>query len=98
MSPTLEVLRAKYRAGESEPAFLRPGEPVELTFRLGLTANRFLRGHRIGVQVTSSFFPHLDRNPNTGRPSAIESRLVPARQTVFHDSARPSRVILPVVD
>jgi len=97
MSPTLEVLRAKYRHGETEPVYLTPGRPEELTFRLGLTANRFLRGHRIRVQVMSSFFPHLDRNPNTGRPSAIESRLVPARQTVFHEASRPSRVILPVV-
>ena len=97
MSPTLEVLRAKYRHGEAEPVYLTPGRPEELTLRLGLTANRFLRGHRIRVQVMSSFFPHLDRNPNTGRPSAIESRLVPARQTIFHDAARPSRVILPVV-
>jgi putative CocE/NonD family hydrolase len=97
MSPTLEVFRAKYRNGETQPEMLAPGEPVELTFRLGLTANRFLRGHRIRVHVTSSFFPHLDRNPNTGRPSAIEARLVPANQTVFHDAGRPSRVILPVV-
>jgi hypothetical protein len=97
MSPTLEVVRAKYRNGEEEPAYLLPGQPVELVFRLGLTANCFLRGHRIRVQVTSSFFPHLDRNPNTGRPSAIETRLVPARQVVFHDAGRPSRVILPVV-
>ena len=97
MSPTLEVLRAKYRHGETEPVYLTPGRPEELTLRLGLTANRFLRGHRIRVQVMSSFFPHLDRNPNTGRPSAIESRLVPARQTIFHDASRPSRVILPVV-
>jgi uncharacterized protein len=96
MSPTLEVLRAKYRHGETEPVYLTPGRPEELTFRLGLTANRFLRGHRIRVQVMSSFFPHLDRNPNTGRPSAIESRLGPARQTIFHDAARPSRVVLPV--
>ena len=96
MSPTLEVLRAKYRNGEQEPEFLAPGRPVELGFTLGLTANRFLEGHRLRVQVTSSFFPHLDRNPNTGRPSAIEPRLVPARQTVFHDAARPSRVVLPV--
>ena len=73
MSPTLEVMRAKYRNGEEEPVYLVPGQPVELVFRLALTANRFLRGHRIRVQVTSSFFPHLDRNPNTGRPSAIES-------------------------
>ncbi len=98
MSPTLEVLRAKYRHGEHEPAFLVPGHPVELILRLALTANRFLKGHRIGVQVTSSFFPHLDRNPNTGRPSAIEARLVPAKQTIFHDPSRPSRVILPVVE
>ena len=96
MSPTLEVLRAKYRTSETEPTALVPGQPVELTFRLGLTANRFLRGHQIRVQVTSSFFPHLDRNPNTGRPPAIETNLVAARQTIFHDAARPSRVILPV--
>jgi predicted acyl esterase len=68
-----------------------------VVLRLGVTANVFLRGHRVGVQVTSSFFPHLDRNPNTGRPSAIEPRLVPARQTVFLDAAHPSRVILPVL-
>jgi putative CocE/NonD family hydrolase len=97
MSPTLEVLRAKYRGNEEEPVLLVPGQPVELVFRLPLTANRFLRGHRIRVHVTSSFFPHLDRNPNTGQPSAADGRLLPARQTVFHDSGRPSRVILPVV-
>jgi putative CocE/NonD family hydrolase len=96
MSPTLEVLRAKYRHDEARPELLTPGQPVELTLRLGLTAHRFLRGHRIRVHVTSSFFPHLDRNPNTGRSSAVEARLVPARQTVFHDEGRPSRVVLPV--
>jgi putative CocE/NonD family hydrolase len=98
MSPTLEVQRAKYRNSERTPEQLTPGEPVELVFRLGLTANRFQRRHRIRVQVTSSFFPHLDRNPNTGRASAVESRLVPARQTVFHDARRPSRIVLPVVE
>jgi putative CocE/NonD family hydrolase len=97
MSPTLEVLRLKYRESERAPRPLVPGEPVEVVLRLGVTANAFLRGHRVGVQVTSSFFPHLDRNPNTGRPSAIEPRLVPARQTVFLDAAHPSRVILPVL-
>jgi uncharacterized protein len=97
MSPTLEVIRAKYRNGEEEPEYLVPGQPVELVFRLARSANRFLRSHRLRVHVTSSFFPHLDRNPNTGRPSAVESRLVPARQTIFHDAGRPSRVILPVI-
>jgi uncharacterized protein len=97
MSPTLEVLRLKYRDSERVPSPLTPGQPVEIVLRFGVTGNVFLRGHRIGVQLTSSFFPHLDRNPNTGRPSAIETRLVPAEQTVFLDAARPSRVILPVL-
>ena len=97
MSPTLEVLRARYRASEREPELMTPGTPYELTLALGVTANRFRRGHRIRVHVTSSFFPHLDRNPNTGRAVASDARLLPARQTVFQDRTRPSRVILPVV-
>ena len=97
VSPTLEVLRTKYRASESEPHWLTPGQPVEIVIRTALTANRFLRNHRIRVQVTSSFFPHLDRNPNTGESSATASHLATARQTVFHDATRPSRVILPIV-
>ena len=96
MSPTLEVLRARYRHGEKEPQLLNPGVPVELRLTLPITANRFRRGHRIRVQVTSSFFPHFDRNPNTGRPVAWESRMEPAVNFIFHDAARPSRVMLPV--
>jgi uncharacterized protein len=76
---------------------MTPHQPVEIVIRTALTANRFLRTHRIRIHVTSSFFPHLDRNPNTGEASATASRLVPARQTVFHDAGRPSRVILPLV-
>jgi uncharacterized protein len=97
MSPTLEVLRARYRDSEREPTLLVPGRAYELRLAGGVTSNVFGRGHRIRVQITSSFFPHLDRNPNTGRPVAAEERLVPATQSIFLDSARPSRVILPVV-
>jgi putative CocE/NonD family hydrolase len=97
MSPTLEVLRARYRDSEREPSLMTPGRPCELRLASGVTSNRFEQGHRIRVHVTSSFFPHLDRNPNTGRPVPGEERLVSARQTIFHDPLRPSRVILPVV-
>jgi putative CocE/NonD family hydrolase len=97
MSPTIEVLRVRYRAGERNPMMLLPGVPVEARLTLPVCANRFLRGHRIRVHITSSFFPHLDRNPNTGRPVSAESRLVPATNTIYHDAARPSRIILPVV-
>jgi predicted acyl esterase len=47
--------------------------------------------------VTSSFFPHLDRNPNTGRRVAAESRMITATNAIYHDSLRQSRVLLPVV-
>ena len=97
MSPTLEVMRARYRVDEREPELMEPGRPYELVLRLGMTGNLFRKGHRIRLHVTSSFFPHLDRNPNTGRPVPHEGRLVTARQTVFHDAGRPSRVILPTV-
>jgi putative CocE/NonD family hydrolase len=97
MSPTLEVIRARYRANEREPELMRPNAPYELVLRWGMTGNLFRKGHRIRLQVTSSFFPHLDRNPNTGRAVPHEGRLLPARQTVFHDASRPSRVVVPVV-
>ena len=97
MSPTLEVIRARYRNDEREPELMDPGRPYELVLRWGMTGNLFRKGERIRLHVTSSFFPHVDRNPNTGRPVPHESRLVPARQTVFHDASRPSRVILPVI-
>jgi hypothetical protein len=97
MSPTVAVIRARYRNDERNPELMTPGRPCELTFRLPITSNCFLRGHRIRAHVMSSFFPHLDRNPNTGRPVPAEGRLVPARQTVLHDASHPSRLILPVI-
>ena len=97
MSPTLEVIRARYRESEREPELMEPGRPYELVLRWGITGNLFRKGHRVRLHVTSSFFPHVDRNPNTGRPVPHEGRLVPARQTVFHEASRASRIVLPVV-
>ena len=97
MSPTLEALRVRYRSGELQPLMLLPGVPVEVRLPHPVCANRFRRGHRIRVHVTSSFFPHFDRNPNTGRDVAAETRLVAATNVIYHDDSRPSRIILPVV-
>ena len=97
MSPTLEVLRVRYRAGELQPVMLLPGVPAEVRLPLPVCANRFRRGHRIRVHVTSSFFPHFDRNPNTGRAVSTETRMVAATNVIYHDASRQSRIILPVV-
>ena len=48
--------------------------------------------------MSSSNFPRFDRNPNTGESTAaIGARMVKAQQTVYHDAAHPSALILPVV-
>jgi predicted acyl esterase len=49
------------------------------------------------VQVTSSNFPRWDRNLNTGEPLDTATRMRAARQAIFHDSARPSQIVLPVI-
>ncbi|MEO6082163.1 MAG: CocE/NonD family hydrolase C-terminal non-catalytic domain-containing protein [Umezawaea sp.] len=57
----------------------------------------FLAGHRIRVQITSNNFPRWDRNLNTGEPSQTATTMRTAHQTIFHESARPSAIILPVI-
>ena len=90
------IVRARYRDGApSEP--LEPGRPYELTIDLWATANVFKAGHRIRVDVASASFPRWDRNPNTGAPVGRDAELRVARQTILHDAARPSRIVLPVV-
>ena len=66
------------------------------TVRLWPTAYRFKRGHRIRVQVSSGAFPRYARNPGSGEPLATATRLLAADQSVYHDPAHPSAVILPV--
>jgi putative CocE/NonD family hydrolase len=74
-----------------------PGEPDEHEIDLWSISNVFRAGHRIRVQVTSSNFPRWDRNLNTGEPVEVATTMRTAQQTIFHDDARPSRIILPVI-
>ncbi|MER6184913.1 CocE/NonD family hydrolase [Streptomyces sp. NPDC001652] len=74
-----------------------PGGAAEHVVDLWSTSIVFKAGHRIRVQVTSSNFPRWDRNLNTGEPEESATTARTARQQVFHDPARRSRVVLPVV-
>ncbi|MFI1030655.1 CocE/NonD family hydrolase [Streptomyces sp. NPDC020951] len=74
-----------------------PGEAAEHVVDLWSTSIVFRAGHRIRVQVTSSNFPRWDRNLNTGEPEESATMARVARQQVFHDPVRPSRIVLPVV-
>jgi putative CocE/NonD family hydrolase len=74
-----------------------PGERAEHIVDLWSTSHVFRAGHRMRVHVTSSNFPRWDRNLNTGEPIDRGTASRPARQTVAHDAAMPSRIVLPVV-
>jgi predicted acyl esterase len=62
------------------------------------TGNLFLKGHRIRIEVSSSFFPFYLPNLNTGEDNVgLATRRVVATQQVFHDREHPSHVLLPVI-
>lgn len=73
------------------------GEPGEHVVDLWSTSHVFRAGHRMRVHVTSSNFPRWDRNLNTGEPIDRATTSRPARQTVRHAAAMPSRIVLPIV-
>jgi len=91
------VVRARFRDGFERPSVLSPNEPVCYEIALNPIGIRFRQGHRIRVDISSSDFPNFDRNHNTGGDDYFEATLKVANQTVFHDGARPSAMILPVL-
>jgi putative CocE/NonD family hydrolase len=74
-----------------------PGQVYRFEVDLWATAQSFPPGHRLRVEVTSSDFPRYDRNLNTGGPFGEEVSGQVAVNTVYHDLARPSHLLLPIL-
>jgi predicted acyl esterase len=77
----------------------KPGRTEEVRYALPLIDHTFLPGHRIMVQIQSSWFPTYDRNPQTCVQNIFNARpsdYVAAAQHIFHDRARASKVLLPI--
>ncbi len=91
------ILRLRYARGIEREILNKPGEVRRIEINGGVTSNVFKKGHRIRIEVSSSNFPRFDRNPNTGRPIAGETGFQTAYQTIYHDSRRPSKLLLPVM-
>lgn len=100
------VMRARHRDSKRGGAFnpkelstLEPDQQYEYTIDFWRpTGNRFSKGHRIRIEISSSYYPYYLRNLNTGEDNlGLATEPVVARQTIFHDRQRPSHVVLPVI-
>jgi putative CocE/NonD family hydrolase len=91
------ILRMRYHRSWERPELLEPGRVYEVVIEMFPVANRFLRGHRIRLDIAGSNFPHFDLNPNTGEPQGRWQRKRVARNSVWIGRNRPSHLILPIV-
>jgi uncharacterized protein len=89
-----EPFRAKYRHSFETPEPLVPGQPTTIAFEMPDAYHTFRRGHRIMVHVQSSWFPFVDRNPQTfvNIPAATEADFQRQTHRVYRSSQRPSGV------
>jgi hypothetical protein len=90
-----EIMRGRYRKSFSAPEPLEPGKPLAFTVDLHQQVYQFRKGHRIMVQIQSTWFPVYDRNPQTWVPNIFKAKASDYRaQThrIWHTPALPSRV------
>ncbi len=92
-------LRARYREGFDREVLMSPNQTYLIRIELHAIGHTFLPNHRIRLAITSSFFPWISANPNTGAPIAsdIQSPIV-AQQTIYHAHNQLSRICMMVVD
>jgi uncharacterized protein len=96
----MEVRRGRYLTSYEKPHPLTPNNPTEWNIPLRDHDHVFLKGHRIMVQIQSTWFPLIDRNPQKFVPSiyqATTSDFVPATQRIYCSTTMPSHLVLPVV-
>ncbi len=94
-----EVFRARYRDGFKVPKAVTPGQVAPYTFSLRSRDHTFKAGHRIMVQIQSTWFPLIDRNPQTFVPNiyeAVQSDFRTATQSIYRSHEYASHLSLPV--
>jgi putative CocE/NonD family hydrolase len=94
-----EPFRGKFRHSFEKPEAFIPGKVEEITFAMPDVNHTFRRGHRIMVQIQSSWFPLTDRNPQTfvNIPDAKQADFVKATERVYHEAGQASRLEVNVI-
>jgi uncharacterized protein len=96
-----EILRGRYRNSYTDPQPVKPGEVAEYKWSLHGTDHAFLKGHRLMVEVQSSWFPLYDRNPQTWVPNIMNapaSAYKAETLTIYASPKYPSHLELPLAD
>jgi len=97
---SMDIFRGRYRDSFEHPTAIPSGQPQRYRFVLPTTNHVFLPGHRIMVQIQSSWFPLYDRNPQTFVSNIFFAKAtdyVKATQSVYRSVDRASAILLPVV-
>jgi uncharacterized protein len=94
-----EPFRGKFRGGFEKPEPFVPNQPTALNFSLPDINHSFRRGHRVMLQIQSTWFPLIDRNPQklVNIPDATESDFVKATERVYRSKQNPTSIVLPVL-
>src|ERR1051325_7111342 len=95
-----EPFRARFRNSFSKPEAMTPGKVTNITFEMPDVLHTFLKGHRLMIQVQSSWFPLVDRNPQkfVDIYNATEADFQKATQRVYRSAASPSSVQVHVLN
>ncbi|HLX91625.1 MAG TPA: CocE/NonD family hydrolase, partial [Puia sp.] len=96
----MEVFRGRYYKSFAKPEALVPGKPTEFVINLHQINHTFKKGHRIMIQVQSSWFPVIDRNPQKFVPNifdALASDYTKAVQTIYCSPEYPTHIELPIM-
>jgi hypothetical protein len=92
------IQRMRYREGyATPPVWMEKSKVYKVTFQPMQTSNYFDAGHRLRIEISSSNFPHFDRNLNTGGDNYNESKPVIAHNEVHHSTQYPSSITLSVM-
>jgi uncharacterized protein len=91
------ILRARYRRGFEREILLKPGAVEKYTIKVWDLGHTFLPGHQLRVLVTSSRYPLVNPNQNTGNNVASDVEWRTAKQTIYLGGDKASRILLPVL-
>ena len=100
LAVSMDIFRGRYREGFDTPKAIKPNEPLLYKWALPTVNHVFLPGHRIMIQIQSSWFPLYDRNPQTFVPNIFWAKpgdFQKATQRVYHAAGTQSFVELPVM-